>query len=264
MDVREALDADRVECRRHPWELARVEVVDRLLRAHTNGFSGPDNVVLDIGCGDGFVAYALAVRYPHVRFLGIDTALNDEAIAVLADRVCAPNLDLRQSLDQCDCGERTVSAVLLLDLLEHVEDDEMFLDKLAKNPILRPGTVFVVTVPAFQRLFSSHDRLLSHFRRYTISRLKKTVGNAGMDIVEYGDFFAVPLIPRLVRAGLEKGLHLKGKRHTGISTWKGNALLTYVLKTVLVLDFALARFLRRFGLGLPGLSCYIVCRTQVS
>ena len=261
MDVREALDANRSSGSRHPWELARLEVVERLLRKHTRSFSGSRHVVLDIGCGDAFLVRSLATQYPQVSFLGVDTALTDEVRQVLGDRVCAPNLNLYQRLDKFEREEWTISVVLLLDVLEHMDDDAEFLHELVQNPSVRKGALFVITVPAFQFLFSSHDHLLNHYRRYCLRRLKRTVTNAGMRVITGGYFFATLLIPRLMEAALERGLRLGHKQHTDVSVWNGNAVLTSLLKTVLLTDFEILRFLGNCGLVLPGLSCYTVCQT---
>lgn len=57
----------------------------------------------------------------------------------------------------------------MMDVLEHIEDDSKFMemvsDKLAINGIL------IITVPAFQKLFSFHNSYLLHFRRYKYETL---------------------------------------------------------------------------------------------
>ena len=61
---------------RHPWETARLDVVDRLIAAHVR--LAPDSTVLDVGCGDTFVAEQLSARYPGARFCAVDTAFTED------------------------------------------------------------------------------------------------------------------------------------------------------------------------------------------
>ncbi|NUP10426.1 MAG: class I SAM-dependent methyltransferase [Polyangiaceae bacterium] len=60
---------------------------------------------------------------------------------------------------------RTYDVICALDVIEHLEDDRGGVACLAQH--LRPGGLLVATVPAYQFLFSDHDRALHHFRRYT-------------------------------------------------------------------------------------------------
>jgi SAM-dependent methyltransferase len=69
--------------------------------------------------------------------------------------------------------------VLLMDVLEHVDDDVGLLREYwEKAP---PGAVFVITVPAFEFLWSAHDDYLDHRRRYTLARLAETIRGAGAE-----------------------------------------------------------------------------------
>lgn len=61
--------------------------------------------------------------------------------------------------------DRTYDVICALDVVEHLEDDRDALRWTAEH--LRPGGIFVATVPAYQWLFSEHDRALRHYRRYT-------------------------------------------------------------------------------------------------
>ena len=66
---------------RHPWEQARLSLVDQLIRRHVDLRAG--DVVFDIGCGDTFVAEELARRYPHVQFNAVDSNFTDQLIETL-------------------------------------------------------------------------------------------------------------------------------------------------------------------------------------
>jgi SAM-dependent methyltransferase len=68
--------------------------------------------------------------------------------------------------------------VLLMDVLEHVEDDVGLLRAYAE---LAPARArFLITVPAFQWMWSGHDVFLEHRRRYTLSQVEDIVSRAGL------------------------------------------------------------------------------------
>lgn len=78
--------------------------------------------------------------------------------------------------------------VLLMDVLEHVDDDVDFMrSSLAGGA---PGAFVLISVPAYQSLFSAHDRFLEHRRRYTKANLERAVSAVGLDIVRTRYFFA--------------------------------------------------------------------------
>ena len=93
--------------------------------------------------------------------------------------------------------------VLMMDVLEHVPDDAALLSEYLD--VVAPGTPVFITVPAFQFLWSGHDVYLEHYRRYTLSRLKQTIGNAGAqaDVMHYyfGAIFPAAAAVRLARRG---------------------------------------------------------------
>ena len=77
---------------------------------------------------------------------------------------------------------------------------------LVNDGIVGQDTTVLVTVPAYQSLFSSHDVQLKHYRRYSLRSLRHALSSAGLRVVESGTFF-VSLLPlralvalRLVRA----------------------------------------------------------------
>lgn len=79
--------------------------------------------------------------------------------------------------------------VLMIDVIEHVDDDVALMRDYAERS--RPGTRFVISAPAFQFLWSSHDEFLDHKRRYTLSSLRNAVKAAGLAPVEARYFFGL-------------------------------------------------------------------------
>lgn len=121
--------------------------------------------ILDVGCGTGGVTFALSADYACT---GIEPI--PEAVALAKERfpgcrfLCgrAPE-DVRDEMRQAD-------AVLLMDVLEHIEDDFLFTSSLLAA--MKPGAHLVLMAPADPSLWGPHDRGFEHYRRYTLPRLR--------------------------------------------------------------------------------------------
>ena len=122
-------------------------------------------LVVDIGCGTGANVAALAGLYDCV---GIDASA--EAVELARRRF--PQVRFVAGLAPDDLGEtmRQAKLFLLMDVLEHVEDDFLMLSKLLAAAA--PGSHFLLTVPADELLWSEHDESFGHYRRYDAARLK--------------------------------------------------------------------------------------------
>lgn len=93
--------------------------------------------------------------------------------------------------------------VLMMDVLEHIEDDAGFLKDIRKYQ--KAGTVLFITVPAFQFLFSLHDKELHHYRRYDYAGLRSVLEQAGYRVPRKGGGLDVFLLqPDIAAADNEK------------------------------------------------------------
>jgi SAM-dependent methyltransferase len=148
----------------HWWFVARREILRRMIRQVVP--PGAGNVVLDVGCGTGANLASLAAEY---RCVGIDTS--GEAIRLAQHRF--PKVEFREGYAPAAVRDvlPQASLVLLTDVLEHVPDDfELFSSIFAAT---RPGTYFLLTVPADLALWSQHDVSFGHYRRYDLERFRR-------------------------------------------------------------------------------------------
>jgi hypothetical protein len=152
--------------------------------------------------------------------------------------------------------------ILLMDVLEHIQDDRAFLAKLLAGPVVGASTQLIVTVPAYQSLFSAHDVFLKHFRRYTNRQLRDRLEQAGLRVIDIGYFFASLLPLRILTVIKERLLPSSAADATGLSEYGGGGVTTAVLSAVLKADAFGALLLRRIGISVPGLSNYAICRTS--
>jgi hypothetical protein len=260
MDLLEARQRRLDASQRHPWELARLEVMRSLIARHVA--PGAGTAVLDIGCGDTFVVERLAATFPEVLFYAVDTAFTDELIAHYRARLSVRNVVVSSSLDTAVPPlDRRVSLVILMDVLEHIADDRAFLTGLMTHPAIGAGAHVLVTVPSYQALFCSHDEVLGHYRRYSNRQLRRLLEGSGLAVIDIGYFFSSLVLARTVQVIKERGLKRRNDAGTtGLVTWKGSATLSEIMKRILVTDVHVSGLLRRIGVTLPGLSNYAICR----
>jgi SAM-dependent methyltransferase len=234
--------------RRHPWELVRADLVGRVLRdggAHVQG-----RAILDVGAGDAFVASRLRAADPTpARVVCWDIGYTDAVMAELAR--AAPGVEFTATRP----AER-FDLLLLLDVLEHVDDDATFLREVVAGNLSADGLALVV-VPAWPSLFSSHDVRLLHRRRYTARSGAALLRGAGLDVVRSGGLFH-SLVP--VRA-LEKLIDRKHRavyHHAG--EWHARGALSRAVQAALRLDASLGLAASRLRVDVPGLSWWALCR----
>ncbi|MDX6372416.1 MAG: hypothetical protein QOD98_1404 [Nocardioidaceae bacterium] len=136
--------------------------------------------VLEIGAGLGEFASQFSGLTRHVV-----TDVDPQAVAALARRfanrpeVEARRLDLASG--EVSAGE-PVSAVIAINVLEHIEDDLAALRSLAS--LVEPGGRVVMWVPGYQQLYGEFDRRVGHVRRYTPATLGAALADAGLEPVD--------------------------------------------------------------------------------
>lgn len=171
---------------RHWWYRGR----RRILRAELDRLTFPLGArALDAGCGSGRTLDELA-RYATVS--GVD--LSEEAVASAQARGYA---DVRVgALERLPFPARTFDLITCLDVLEHVPDDVRALRELRR--VARPGATLVVTVPAYQALWSAHDEANLHYRRYRRAPLRRAAITAGWQLARDTHFNGLMLAPAAV------------------------------------------------------------------
>lgn len=238
--------------RRHPWELSRADSVVRLL---TSEIQPPrENLrILDVGCGDGFAGRRVREALKARELVGVDAHLNEETAQSMSRPGEAFVRDATMVTGLFDL-------FLFLDVIEHVEDDvgllRQYIDTGAAS-----GARVLVTVPAFQGLFSRHDTALRHFRRYSRQQLREQLQKAGLSIERDGYWFGSLLPARAASLMMEKLRPPKADSDTvGIGQWRGGDMLTRLLCNVMSLDNRVLTALAARGLAVPGLSAWALCR----
>jgi len=140
--------------------------------------------VADVGAGSGVFAKLLLERTACEQATCVDPAYEADR----NERVNGKILRFRRDFDQAD-----FDLILLMDVLEHVDDDVALLAEAAG--MVKPGTPIFITVPAFEFLWSAHDAFLEHRRRYTAQRLERVITQAKLHVERIRYFYATILPP---------------------------------------------------------------------
>jgi hypothetical protein len=258
MDLRE-LAITPSHSGRHPWELARADAVVHCLRES----SAKPLRILDIGCGDLYVAKRLVAAFEVDELIAVDSSLTPQ----VRERVGLPKespIVLFQSLEQAEAKESSphpVDFVLLLDVLEHCEDDSQLLKQLKASRWVGEQTQFLITVPAGPRLFSRYDTFLGHFRRYSLKALRRSVSEAGMGVSSGHYFFSCLVIPRAIQVAFEK-IGLSKRPPKGLAAYTSKDALDPAIRFLLWVDFRICRFLSYWKIKPFGLSCLVIAKSS--
>lgn len=188
-----AIDAI-VDCEDHHWwHTGRRRIVSDMVERLR---LPPNSRLLDAGCGAGGMLDTLSI-FGEVSGLDMDPEK-----AALARRRGYD--DIREGVvERLPWDEEMFDLVTLLDVLEHTADDRVTLNELHR--VVRPGGYLLVTVPAYQALWSSHDVVNHHYRRYSRRALRAAAGGAAWS-VERITFFNALLLPPAIAVRLAQKL----------------------------------------------------------
>ena len=166
MDRDYELQTHRAEDR-HWWYRGRRTVIDGVLC----GVELPPRArILDAGCGSGRNMIELN---RHGTVTGVE--LSPTSASLAQDRNAGQVLTC--SVLDMPFAEDSFDLAVSLDVIEHLDDDLAALRELRR--VVAPGGALLVTVPAYQWLWSGHDEINHHRRRYTRRSLHDVAERAG-------------------------------------------------------------------------------------
>ncbi|MBI3551107.1 MAG: methyltransferase domain-containing protein [Elusimicrobia bacterium] len=207
------------------WHVHRAETVANLAGRFSPpaGFSN----YLDIGCGPGAAARAVADRLSSrgkfaggAEVLGLD---GDERLAA----ACKSH---GVKLVVCELGagalpplERRFELFTAMDALEHLKEPQRLLAAL--RPQLTDGALGVISVPAYQWLFSDWDRAAGHQRRYDAASLRDLLEQARFEVVWQSYLYSFALPAAVLRRKTLPAVEAeKALAFPGVPSWLNSAL----------------------------------------
>lgn len=133
--------------------------------------------IMEVGCSAGHLLVDMQRSLPNATLTGGDYTLG--TLIKLGQKM--PGIPLvRFNLADSPLPSDTYDAMVLLNVLEHIEDDAAAVKHIAR--MLKPGGVAVIEVPAGPELFDDYDRELKHFRRYKLQGLCDVIEGAGLKV----------------------------------------------------------------------------------
>jgi SAM-dependent methyltransferase len=224
---------------RHWWYRARREILAALIRREA--MPGANARILEIGCGTGHNLEMLG------RFATVDALeLDDEARSIAEGRL-GRSVMSSPLPELAGVPDRHYDLIAALDVIEHIDDDRAALEAIAAK--LKPTGKLVMTVPAHQWMWSAHDVVNHHKRRYSRAELRRLIQTSPLKLEKIGYFNSL-LFPVAVAERL--GSKLRGKDEADVK------LPPAPLNSVLESIFAAERHLvGRLPLP-PGLSLFAV------
>ena len=227
---------------RHWWFVARRTLIRKIISAVPLPAKPR---ILEAGCGTGG-NLAMLAEHGELSAFEYDAEAREMAAAKGVCPVvpgCLP--------DQIATGDSPFDLIAMLDVLEHIDDDVGSLKALGAK--LADDGRLLVTVPALPFLWSSHDELHHHKRRYTRSSLSSVAKAAGLEIERVGYFNSL-LFPL---AALQRGWAKLSGHGSGVDT-----VPSAPVNRALNMVFAAERYVVGWGHFPIGLSLFAVLRQK--
>jgi ubiquinone/menaquinone biosynthesis C-methylase UbiE len=153
------------------------------------GFLQPDFRLIEVGAGTGLFASEM---HSLMKVIALD--VNPTALSLIRERNQVPIISAMA--EHLPIKPGSVDVITALDVIEHIDDDRDALEGLVNAT--RKGGIIILTVPAYQFLWSEWDIALNHRRRYTYSDILKLSSGLNVDIVHLSYINTVAFIPIII------------------------------------------------------------------
>jgi 2-polyprenyl-3-methyl-5-hydroxy-6-metoxy-1,4-benzoquinol methylase len=163
---------------RHWWYRARREVIAALIRRVVQ--PPAEAKILEIGCGTGHNLAMLG------QFGQVDALELDEQARAVAEQRLGRSVMSAPLPEIAGVADHHYDLVGAFDVIEHIDDDVAALASVAGK--IHPGGKFVMTVPAHQWMWSAHDVVNHHKRRYSKRQLKALIDASPLRLERLGYF----------------------------------------------------------------------------
>lgn len=227
---------------RHWWYRGRRKVLERVV----GDLRLPARArILDAGCGSGRNMVELA---RHGTVTGVELA--DASVSLARERgagevIAGSVLEMPFEADSFDLAAS-------LDVIEHLEDDLAALRELRR--VVAPGGSLLVTVPAYQWLWSGHDEINHHFRRYTRRSLQRAGEEAGWQQVRTTYFNSLLLPAAILLRVLDR--FSRKTTESSLDLWVPPEPMNWLLERPLQLEATLIGHGGRIPAGLSLLAVF--------
>jgi ubiquinone/menaquinone biosynthesis C-methylase UbiE len=222
--------------RNHWWFRVREKILLNRLKTYLK----PNSAILNIGAATARSSEALSA-------LGKVVSLEYDAdcVAFVKEKT---GLELIEgSVLELPFSDQSFEVVCAFDVIEHVDDDSKAVCEMLR--VCKKGGLVMLSVPAYQMLWSAHDEINQHYRRYTLQSLCKLFENQEAKIL-YKSYFNTLLFPAiaLVRMLSKR----KNEKISDFEQYKTSGLSGKILFAIFSLELILLKFMR-FGFGVSAM-----------
>jgi SAM-dependent methyltransferase len=231
---------------RHWWYRGRRTVLERVIDQLRLPVGGAPIRILDAGCGSGRNMVELA---RHGTVTGIE--LSEMSVRLARERGAGEVIE--GSVLEMPFAAGSFELATSLDVIEHLQDDLAALRELRR--VVAPGGALLVTVPAYQWLWSGHDEINNHHRRYTRRTLQRVAQQAGWRQVRTTYFNSLLLPAAIVLRVLDRVSRAK-TTETSLDLWIPPEPVNWLLERPLALEATLIGRRGRIPAGLSLLAVF--------
>ena len=237
--------------REHWWFKARLQIIDSHLNNIKTQLQNKELKILNVGAGPGATT-ELLIKYGQVTSVEYDKdclEIVKQKLGLLFDNESITNLPYEDNY---------FDLVVAFDVIEHIEDHEKGISELIR--VCKKNGFLFTTVPAFQFMWSQHDLINHHFRRYTSSSYKKLWIKNNQVQLFYSTYFNFFLFPPIALFRLISKVIKWGKKKNGA----GSDFTTYKtgwFDKILFIIFKFEKIFIRNKVKLPfGVSYMMSCK----
>ena len=218
---------------KHWWFKARREILNKQIKKYS---TKKKMSILDFGSGSGANIYMLS------KYGEVDVYEKDHKTSNFLKKKF--NRNGIKIIKKC-FSKKKYDLILAADVIEHIKNDKKIINNL--NKILKKNGLIIVTVPAYQFLFSKKDQALKHFRRYNLNGLKKLFNSdfKTLKISYYNSLLFIPIAIAIIF------FKLINRQFVNEVEVKPNNILNYILYSIFKFEkFILKYFNFPFGISI--------------
>ena len=234
----------------HWWFVGRRNIIKSQIRKLN---LKKESEILEVGCGTGG-NIELLTKFGNVSAF----EMNEYALRTSKKIAKKINFSIELSPGYCPDNipfkEKKFDFICMLDVLEHIEEDDTTISNL-KNKLNENGHI-LITVPAYNWLWSKHDEINHHKRRYSKGSIKKLIQSKNMKLIKlsYFNSFLFPIAAAVRLLDLEKNIDEREINKNSVNNRIFNWLLTKI--------FSFERHLIKFFSFPFGLSIILILKNE--